>query len=92
MPEVTFRIRWPDGAEETCYSPSTIIRDHLVTEQAYTVEQFVALARAGLDQAARRVQALYGMRCSRADAEAARIVGTAARYDPKETVQCLSMT
>lgn len=24
MPEVYFRVRWPDGTSERCYSPSTV--------------------------------------------------------------------
>ncbi len=27
MPEMRFVIAWPDGREETCYSPSLVIRD-----------------------------------------------------------------
>ena len=28
MPELRFVLRWPDGTWETCYSPSTVVRDH----------------------------------------------------------------
>ena len=27
MPETWFHIRWPDGSEERCYSPSRVIKD-----------------------------------------------------------------
>ena len=35
MPETLFRIRWPDGEAETCYSPFTVIKDHLAAGQTY---------------------------------------------------------
>ncbi len=92
MPEVSFRIRWPDGAEENCYSPSTIIRAHLSARGKYTVSEFLRRSQAGLDDASRRVQAQIGRRCAWADAQSARIAATAARHDPEEIVLCLSMT
>ena len=48
MPEVIFHIRWPDGREERCYSPSTAIRQHLTAGQTYPLAEFVARARAGM--------------------------------------------
>lgn len=92
MPEVRFRIRWPDGTEEACYSPSTVIRAHLVAGQTYALADFVTRSETALDQAAVRVQAKLGFRCSNADAQAARIRSRAANFDPEETVTCLSMT
>ena len=29
MPEMRFRIRWPDGSTESCYSPSLVVKDFL---------------------------------------------------------------
>jgi uncharacterized repeat protein (TIGR04042 family) len=29
MPEMHFVVRWPDGAEMRCYSPSLVVREHL---------------------------------------------------------------
>ncbi|MEM9643080.1 MAG: MSMEG_0570 family nitrogen starvation response protein [Pseudomonadota bacterium] len=92
MPEVRFHIRWPDGSEEACYSPSTVIRDHLSPGQAYALSDFLARSETALDQAALRVQAKLGFRCSNADAQAARIKLRAATFGPEETVTCLSMT
>ena len=92
MPEVQFRIRWPDGTEEACYSPSTVVRDHLTAGQTYRVTDFLSLSERALDQAALRVQAKLGFRCSNADAQAARIKSRAAAFAPEETVTCLSMT
>ena len=92
MPEVMFEIRWPDGSEDACYSPSTAIRDHLSAGQDYPMSEFLARSTAGLDHAARRVEAKFGFRCSSADAQADRIKARAARFSPEETVTCLSMT
>jgi uncharacterized repeat protein (TIGR04042 family) len=92
MPELTFRIRWPDGTEEACYSPSTAIRDHLGAGQSYPLAEFLARSEAGLDRAARRVEERFGFRCSRADGQAARIRTRAAAFSPEEIIECLSMT
>lgn len=91
MPETRFRIRWPDGLEEDCYSPSTVIHDHLTAGQTYRVDDFDTRSRIALDLAARRVEAKYGFRCSSADAQAAKLASAIARYKPEETVICLSI-
>ena len=41
MPEMTFRVRWPDGSETSCYSPSLVVHDHLVTGAEYPLAEFV---------------------------------------------------
>ncbi|KMK66690.1 MSMEG_0570 family nitrogen starvation response protein [Puniceibacterium sp. IMCC21224] len=92
MPEAIFRIRWPDGQEEDCYSPSTAIHQHLLAGQTYRVDDFHARSTTALDHAARRVEAKFGYRCSRADAQAARIAASAKRYTPEESVLCLSIS
>ncbi|MEM6889289.1 MAG: MSMEG_0570 family nitrogen starvation response protein [Pseudomonadota bacterium] len=92
MPKVHFRIRWPDGAEEVCYSPSTVIRDYLSAGQTYQLSDFVERSETALDRAALRVKAKFGHRCSNADAQADRIKDRANAFDPKETVTCLSMS
>ncbi len=64
MPEMRFRIRWPDGRRETCYSPSLVIKDYFVPGRDYPVEDFVAKSREALTIASDRVQARYGFPCS----------------------------
>ena len=91
MPETRFRIRWPDGAEEDCYSPSSVIYDHLKAGQTYSVDDFDTRSRTALELAAQRVEAKYGFRCSSADAQAAKLASAIARYKPEETVLCLSI-
>lgn len=93
MPEVIFHIRWPDGTEERCYSPSTVISQHLSAGQSYPLAEFVSRARAGLTAASDRVAAKYGFACSSAMDQLARIEATARRHSPENApVLCLSLT
>jgi putative flavoprotein involved in K+ transport len=61
-----FRVKWPTGTEEDCYSPSYVIEEHLEEGKAYTVDDFVARVRAALTIASERVYAKYGFECSSA--------------------------
>ncbi len=69
MPEVRFRVRWPDGGIETCYSPSTIIKNFLEVGHPYPLDEFLERSRSGLYAASERVREEYGMTCSRAMAQ-----------------------
>ncbi len=81
MPELRFAITWPDGMTETCYSPSTIIRDHFTPGARYRMAEFLARCRTALTAASDRVKAIHGRPCSLALGQLARIEATAARYD-----------
>ena len=72
MPELRFVLRWPDGTWETCYSPSTVVRDHF-PGTLYPLADFLARSRAALTAASDRVEAIYGTPCSRALSQLARI-------------------
>ncbi len=92
MPEVHFTIRWPDGSEETCYSPSTAIARHLAADVCYPLPDFLARARAGLGEASDRVAEKYGFACSSALDQLARIEARAATFAPDAgDVLCLSL-
>jgi uncharacterized repeat protein (TIGR04042 family) len=80
MPELRFTIRWPDGTAETCYSPSTIIRDHYTPGTRYPLPEFLTRSRAALTAASDRVHAIHGTPCSLALGQLARMETTAARY------------
>jgi uncharacterized repeat protein (TIGR04042 family) len=80
MPEMRFRIRWPDGVEESCYSPSLAVKDFLVPGKSYRLADFVERSRAALTLASDRVEARYGWRCSRAAAQLVRIETAAAAF------------
>ena len=66
MPETLFRVRWPDGAVEDCYSPSTIVREHLSIGVDYPLEMFRERAREALEAANARVRTRFGMGCAQA--------------------------
>ncbi len=80
MPEMRFHIRWPDGRREACYSPSLVIKDYLAPGQSYPLADFLERSRTALTIASDRVQAKYGMACSRALGQLARIEAEAARF------------
>jgi uncharacterized repeat protein (TIGR04042 family) len=80
MPEMTFRVRWPDGAIESCYSPSLVVKDFLQPRQTYPLADFLARSRSALSIASDRVEAKYGFRCSRALRQLARIEAACAGF------------
>ncbi len=80
MPEMQFDIAWPDGVRETCYSPSLVIKAFLEPGQTYLVADFLERSRTALSIASDRVQVKYGMPCSRALGQLARIEQAARRF------------
>jgi uncharacterized repeat protein (TIGR04042 family) len=80
MPEMHFRVRWPDGAVETCYSPSLVIKDFFQPGASYPLADFLARSRTALKIASDRVEAKYGFPCSLALGQLARIEGACARF------------
>ena len=86
MPEMLFRVRWPDETVADCYSPSRAITDHLDSGVTYSVAEFLHRVRAGLNAASERVRQRYGQRCSRAAAQLDQIEQEAARHDPAAPV------
>lgn len=79
MPEMRFRIRWPDGSRDTCYSPSLVIKDYLVPGRSYPLDGFVQKSRQALLIASDRVAARYGVPCSLALDQLRAIEAAAAR-------------
>lgn len=73
MPEMRFTIRWPDGALESCYSPSLVIKDYLTSGESYALADFLRRSREALTIASARVEARYGFPCSRAIGQLARL-------------------
>lgn len=76
MPEINFKIQWPDGQEESCYSPSLIVKEFFEPGEAYTVTEFLMRSRESLTLASDRVQKKYGFPCSRALGQLRRIETT----------------
>jgi uncharacterized repeat protein (TIGR04042 family) len=91
MPEMRFRICWPDGSTETCYSPSLVIKDYFSVDTAYPLADFVERSRVALGIASERVKAKYGTCCRRAMVQLARIEATAEAFtnhpDPRVAVE-----
>jgi len=80
MPEIHFQIEWPDGAQETCYSPSLVVKDYFTPDSQYALEEFVERSRTALKIASDRVLAKYGMPCGRALGQLQKIEMTATQY------------
>ncbi|NJP09809.1 MAG: MSMEG_0570 family nitrogen starvation response protein [Leptolyngbyaceae cyanobacterium RU_5_1] len=72
--------KWPDGSQETCYSPSLIVKDDFTPGSEYTLEEFVARSRTALNIASDRVQAKSGMPCSLALGQLQKIETKAVQY------------
>ncbi|MBD1874546.1 MSMEG_0570 family nitrogen starvation response protein [Nodosilinea sp. FACHB-131] len=85
MPEIRFQIQWPDGNQETCYSPSLVVKDYFAPATSYPLTDFVERSRTALTIASDRVQAKYGMPCSLALGQLRQIEATASRYDHLST-------
>jgi uncharacterized repeat protein (TIGR04042 family) len=66
MPELHFRVRWPDGSVQRCYSPSRSVKDFLVVGESYALEDFVGRSRSALELASERVRARRGFACTSA--------------------------
>ena len=82
MPEMHFHVRWPDGRQEACYSPSLVVKDFLTPGESYALDDFVAKTRTALNIASERVRAKYGFACSSAMDQLARIEAAAKRQEP----------
>ena len=90
MPEMRFIVRWPDGAKDTCYSPSLVIKDYFREGETYALGDFVARSCEALMIASDRAKAKYGHTCSRALGQLAEIERVARRFadEPGAKVAC----
>jgi uncharacterized repeat protein (TIGR04042 family) len=80
MPETRFKIRWPDGSEETCYSPSSIVKKYFEIDRDYELSDFVDRSQTALNIASDRVLAKYGRACGLALGQLAQIEAKAAQF------------
>ncbi len=81
MPEIHFQIQWPDGVQETCYSPSLVVQDYFTAGETYDLADFVGRSRTALTIASDRVRAKYGFPCGLALGQLQRIENTARQYE-----------
>jgi uncharacterized repeat protein (TIGR04042 family) len=80
VPEVYFRVSWPDGSTQRCYSPSLVVEEFFEAGQAYPVVEFVDRSTRALGIASDRVRERYGFACSQAAVQLAEIRSTAGKY------------
>jgi len=66
MPEVHFRIRWPDGSTQDCTSPSRVVEQHLCAGAIYPAAEFLRRVDAAMDAASERVRQRFGFICTAA--------------------------
>ncbi|GAA1740785.1 MSMEG_0570 family nitrogen starvation response protein [Luedemannella helvata] len=92
MPEMYFLVRWPDGADQRCYSPSTVVEEFFVPGGTYPVAAFLDRSRQALAIASERVRARYGFGCTSAAEQLAEIEAAAAAYPPDATVTVTALT
>ena len=89
MPSVEFTLRWPDGIEQRCSSPSRAIEQSLVQGGVYPVAELVRRCRTGLERASDRVREQLGFACTAAAEQLAAIEARAGELDADDqaTVQ-----
>jgi uncharacterized repeat protein (TIGR04042 family) len=90
MPEMHFRVRWPDASETLCYSPSLIVREYFTPGESYTVPDFVTRSRTALKIASDRVLAKYGYECTSAKAQLSEIERIAQAFGDETQVTVVS--
>lgn len=90
MPEMRFQVRLPDGREESCYSPSLIIKELMSEGTIYPVFEFMARARAALTIGAERVRVKYGFYCSAAHDQLGQLEQLTRHLDPDAPIEVLA--
>jgi uncharacterized repeat protein (TIGR04042 family) len=92
MPEMHYRLRWPDDSESLCYSPSLVIKDFFVAGADYPLPDFLRRVREATRIASERVRAKYGFACSAAAGQLEALEAEADRFAgrPDARVQVLS--
>ena len=81
MPEIRFQIELPDGSQETCYSPSLVVKEYFVPGSEYALTDFIDRSRTALTIASDRVRAKYGRPCGLALGQLAQIEALATKYN-----------
>ena len=89
MPEINFKIQWPDGTEQNCYSPSLVVKKYFNPGETYKLEEFIEKSRTALNIASDRVQKAYGFPCSRALGQIQQIESKASEYQKLTTPEVL---
>jgi uncharacterized repeat protein (TIGR04042 family) len=90
MPEMHFKVRWPDDQELDCYSPSLVVREHLQVGSDYPMFDFMQRVQVALHIGSERVRAKYGHACSAAMDQLAAIEARAATFGEHDRVRVLA--
>jgi uncharacterized repeat protein (TIGR04042 family) len=85
-----FTVRWPDGRDMRCYSPSTVVRNYLDVGRSYPLPDFLERSRTMLNIGSERVRAKYGYACSAAMDQLSEIETRAADFPPEAQVTVTS--
>jgi uncharacterized repeat protein (TIGR04042 family) len=86
MPEMHFTVRWPDGDDSRCYSPSLVVREYLEVGRSYPLPDFMERSRTMLNIGSERVRAKYGFACSAAMDQLRELEERAGAYTPEQNV------
>ena len=89
MPEINFKIQWPDGTEQDCYSPSLVVKEYFNPGETYDLTEFVAKSRNALKIASDRVKKAYGFPCGKALSQLKQIESKASEYQRLNTPEVL---
>jgi uncharacterized repeat protein (TIGR04042 family) len=89
MPEIRFKIEWPDGSQETCYSPSLVVKDYFSPDSNYDLDDFVQRSRKALQIASDRVEAKYGRPCGLALGQLQAIEQKSAQFSSEGKVRLM---
>jgi uncharacterized repeat protein (TIGR04042 family) len=73
MPEMYFRLRWPNSEVTNHYSPSLVIKEYVAPGQELELTELLERMKTALTIASDRVKAKYGFACSRAHGSLAEI-------------------
>ncbi|MEN9517941.1 MAG: hypothetical protein RLZZ381_529 [Cyanobacteriota bacterium] len=89
MPEINFQIQWPDGTQQSCYSPSLVVKQYFAPGETYELTEFVDKSRTALNIASDRVKEAYGFSCSKALGQIKQIESKASEYQKLTQPQVL---
>ncbi|MGB3620865.1 MSMEG_0570 family nitrogen starvation response protein [Ketobacter sp. MCCC 1A13808] len=89
MPERYFDVRWPDGVEQRCYSPSSVVDQFFTPEHSYDLSEFVRRSEQALTLASERVRDKYGYFCSAAADQLSQIKFRSEQFEKQDTVTVL---
>jgi uncharacterized repeat protein (TIGR04042 family) len=92
MPEMLYRLRWPDRTETECYSPSLVIREFFDAGAEYDLDDFLRRLREATSIASERVRAKYGQPCSRALSQLRAIEDQAQRFMDREGARVVMLS